>query len=195
MDAQKKLKNHETAINSAFLKANTLEYLIKIKAPPEVQTRFHVQSLLKIKLEVDTDPPGHFVTETVPLLKPIPFWVNGYSLPDLFAGKVCAVLTRNWKKRVKGRDWYDLIWFIQNSTPIHLQRLEARLRNIGFYQEPEPLTPEKMTALLSNRIENLDINLAKQDILPFIKNQTQLDGWSRPLFLAAIKQIKIHRDA
>ena len=78
------------------------------------------------------------MTETIPLLKPIPFWVNAYSLPDLFAGKVCAVLTRNWKKRVKGRDWYDLIWFIQNSTPIHRQHLEARLRNIGFYQNPNP---------------------------------------------------------
>ena len=191
VEAQKKQKNMDTAINSAFLKANTLEHLLKIQAPIAVQKRCHAQSLLKIKLEVDTDPPENFLTETVSLLKPIPFWVNAYSLPDLFAGKICAVLTRNWKKRIKGRDWYDLIWFIQNNVSILLAHLEARLRHIHFYPDLEPLTREKMIMLLNTRIENLDIDLAKKDIAPFIKNPNQLDGWSKTLFLSAIQQIKI----
>ncbi len=191
VEAVKKEKNIETAIYSAFLKANTAEHLLKIQAPLAVQQRCHAHSLLKIKLEVDTNPPGGFFTETVQLLKPIPFWVNAYSLSDLFAGKVSAVLARNWKQRVKGRDWYDFLWFIQNSIPIHLQHLENRLRHIHFYQDQEQLTPEKMVALLTMRVENLDIDLAKQDIATFIKNQNQLAGWSKPLFFSAIKQIKV----
>lgn len=190
VEVREKQKNIETAINSAFLKANTLEHLLKIQAPREVQKRCHAHSLLKVKLEVDTDPPQGFLTETIHLLKPIPFWVNAYSLPDLFAGKICAVLTRNWKKRVKGRDWYDLLWFIQNSTPLHLQHLEIRLRDIHFYEDPETLTQEKMIFLLNTRIQDLDIELAKADILPFIKEQNQLAGWSKTLFLSAIQQIK-----
>lgn len=191
VEAEKKQKNIDTAINSAFLKANTLEHLLKIKAPLEVQKRCHVHSLLKIKLEVDTDPPAGFLTETIHLFKPIPFWVNAYSLPDLFAGKVCAVLTRNWKQRIKGRDWYDLLWFIQRATPIHLQHLENRLRDTHFYRDVEPLTPEKMITLLNTRIEHLDIDLAKKDISTFIKNQSQLDGWSKQLFFSAVNQMKV----
>lgn len=190
VEVRKKLKNHDTVINSAFLKANTLEHLLKIQAPAAVQKRCHVQSLLKIKLEVDTHPPPDFLTETIPLLKPIPFWVNAYSLPDLFAGKLCAILTRRWQKRVKGRDWYDLIWFVKNNAPVRLRHLEARLRQVCFYEDSQPLTQEKLLNLLNSRIETLDVDLAKNDVLPFIKNQNLLDGWSKSLFFAVIKQVK-----
>ena len=92
--AAKKEKNVNTAIQSAFLKANTLEHLLKIQAPQALVDRQHGRTLLKIKIEIDTDPPQNFDTEIVHLLQPIPFWVKAYTLPDLFAGKVSAVLAR-----------------------------------------------------------------------------------------------------
>lgn len=58
----------------------------------------------------------------------VPFHVRTYALPDLFAGKMHSALCRRWKSRVKGRDWYDLIWFLQRETPLHLAHLEARMR-------------------------------------------------------------------
>ncbi|MHA7840807.1 MAG: nucleotidyl transferase AbiEii/AbiGii toxin family protein [Gammaproteobacteria bacterium] len=72
---------------------------------------------MKIKLEAETEPPLGFNTEAKPLLAPIPFSVNTYTLPDLLAGKICAMLCRQWKRRVKGRDWYDFLWFIQKKSP------------------------------------------------------------------------------
>ena len=103
-------RNQASAIESAFLKANTLQQLIVVKVNADLARQLHAQEVLKIKLEVDTAPPGGFETESRVVLLPVPFAVRVYSLPDLFAGKMHALLCRKWKTRVKGRDWYDLVW-------------------------------------------------------------------------------------
>lgn len=190
VESQQKIKTIDSAINSAFLKANTLEHLLKIDAPDEVKQRCHSRAVLKIKLEVDTDPPGDFNTKVIPLIRPIPFWVNTYSLPDLFAGKICAALTRKWKDRVKGRDWYDFLWFVQRDTPVNLKHLDARLRYHKFYQKQESLSPSLLKGMLVNRVNELDVEKAKLDISMFIKNQGALSGWSRDMFLEVVKHIK-----
>jgi len=190
VEISEKKKNTKSAINSAFLKANTKEHLLKIDAPSGIQSRYPKQASLKVKIEIDTEPPMNFATETKALLQPIPFWVKSYTLPDLFAGKISAALCRQWKNRVKGRDWYDLLWFIQNNVPVNLTHLETRLRCFSFYKEKDPLTKNRLIELLSNRIEALDVALAKEDIIKFIRHPNRLDGWSRTLFLQAISEIK-----
>ena len=93
-------KTADSAIESAFLKANTAEQLIVIQATP---TALHRHQTLKIKLEIDTDPPAGFETESRTVLLPTPFAVRVYRRPDLFAGKMHAILCWKWKSRVKGR--------------------------------------------------------------------------------------------
>jgi len=193
VEISEKKKNSQSAIDSAFLKANTKAHLLKIDAPSEIQSHYHRQASLKIKIEIDTEPPMNFSTETKALLQPIPFWVKSYTLPDLFAGKISAALCRQWQQRVKGRDWYDLLWFIQNNTPVNLYHLETRLRCFNFYKEKDPLTKAKLIKLLTNRIETLDVELAKKDIVKFIKHPNRLDGWSQALFLQAISEIQCTR--
>ncbi|OGT21163.1 MAG: hypothetical protein A3C55_05790 [Gammaproteobacteria bacterium RIFCSPHIGHO2_02_FULL_42_13] len=186
---QMKEKNIDTDIQSAFLKANTQTHLIRTHAPPAIQQVVHQQKQMKIKLEIDIDPPGHFNTETKTLIRPIPFWVKSYCLPDLFAGKLSAVLGRQWQTRVKGRDWYDFVWFAQRQTPLHLVHLEARLRQFGYYKEKSPLEPSTVKQLLMNKIQQLDITQAKNDIKKFIKNTSDLQGWSVALFTTIVKQL------
>jgi len=94
-------RNSQSAIESAFLKANTLQQLIIVKAAATVMRPQHAGEVLKIKLEVDTDPPGGFETESRAVLLPVPFAVRAYSLPDLFAGKMHALLCRRWKTRTR----------------------------------------------------------------------------------------------
>ena len=118
---------------SAFLKANTLENFIRIGLSDQERKRVHVDENIKIKLEIDTDPPLGFETEMVEMHTPGLYYVKSYALPDLFAGKMSAVLARTWKGRTKGRDWYDLIWYVAKKIPLHLDHLEKRLKTDGFH--------------------------------------------------------------
>ncbi len=173
----------ESRIESAFLKGNTLTYLIWIEAPGSLMKGIHPEMQLKIKLEVDVEPPGGFQTETQFVLQPIPFAVRSYSLPDLFAGKMHAVLCRKWRNRVKGRDWYDLVWYIGRHPEIRLSHLEARMRQSGHYINEGLLTIEKMKELLIEAVDNLDVDQARGEVAPFVKDVRSLDVWSKSFFL------------
>jgi hypothetical protein len=125
------------------------------------------------------------------LLQPIPFAVKTFSDVDLFAGKMHAVLCRAWKNRVKGRDWYDFIWFVSRKIPLHLQHLEKRMVQSGNLHVEGSLDRELFQNLLMEKIENLDIESAKKDISPFIKNGDQIAIWSKDFFRAVASQIMV----
>lgn len=118
----------ETQVQSTFLKADTRTQMITVEFDKGLVQMVPRNQVLKIKLEVDTDPPPGFSTEIRYLLRPIPFAVRTFSLPDFFAGKMHAVLCREWKSRVKGRDWYDLVWFAAYHPELHVAHLEQRMR-------------------------------------------------------------------
>jgi predicted nucleotidyltransferase component of viral defense system len=185
-----KEKSKQTAIQSAFLKTNTLMSLININAPKEIQEITHGRAQIKVKLEIDTNPPLGFDTDVIPLLDPIPCWIKTVSKPDLFAGKVSAVLCRQWGTRIKGRDWYDFLWFIQQNIPLHIKHLEARLRQFGFYQREGDLDATITHKMILDKIQSIDVVLAKQDIIKFISNPDDLAAWNRSLFEAALNKIK-----
>ena len=182
-------KNIETDIQSAFLRANTQQHLIRINAPDTVKKRCHAKKEMRIKLEIDTEPPLGFQTETKLLLQPIPFWIKSYTLPDLFAGKIGALLCRQWQTRIKGRDRYDFLWFIQRKVPVHVYHLEKRLRAYGFYTDAALLNAATVKKFLTEKIESLDITLAKEDISKFISHSSRLDGWSKALFLTCVEEL------
>ncbi len=186
---QKKDKTNSTAVLSAFLKANTLENFIKIGLSDQERKRIHVEENIKIKVEIDIDPPPGFNTEMVEMHIPGIYYVRSYALPDLFAGKMSAVLARSWKGRTKGRDWYDLVWYVAKKTPLHLSHLEQRLKQTSFIEKSVSLTPEIFAKLYMERIEKLDVPSAKSDVLPFIKNPEILDFWSKPYFVELLSKI------
>jgi len=187
VEIQKKEK--ESTILSAFLKGNTLKQLLAIEEMDE-RTEIHPEEKIWIKFEIDTDPPSHFEVETKLILKPTPFYVLSYQPQDLFAGKMHAILCREWKSRVKGRDWYDLIWFIKNSIPVHLEHLEKRMIQSGHLQKNAALTKEMLQDLLKAKIATIDWSQAKNDVKPFLADPKQLDLWSESFFLDLIKFLK-----
>ncbi|HET6421132.1 MAG TPA: nucleotidyl transferase AbiEii/AbiGii toxin family protein [Geobacteraceae bacterium] len=172
----------ESAVQSAFLKANTRNELLVIRAGEAIAGQVPAGQVLKIKLEVDTDPPPGFATETRYLLNPIPFAVRSYSLPDLFAGKMHAVLFRRWKNRVKGRDWYDFFWYAANHPRLHLAHLEQRMRQTGHWKDDQALTASAFRELLNEAISRLDVDQARRDVAPFVKDRQTLGIWSRDFF-------------
>jgi len=179
------------AVQSAFLKANTLQQLLAIEAGKEIVRGLPKGQVLKIKIEVDTDPPPGFTTEVKYLLHPIPFSVRSYVLPDLFAGKMHAILCRRWKSRIKGRDWYDFVWFVSNYPELNLSHLEKRMIQTGDWKQNEPLTGERFNERLREMIEAVDLKRARAEVEPFVNNPDALAVWSKDFFLDISRRIKL----
>ena len=190
------MKNTESNIKSAFLKGNTSQHLLNIEAPDDIVKTFGQGRLVKIKFEVDTQPPLDFESEKKTLLVPSPFTINTMTLPSLFAGKMHAILCRNWSTRPKGRDWYDLVWYITHECELDLKHLNARLQQNCSWLENKDIALRKeidkeyILELLKLRIKDLDISMAKRDVEVFIAETSVLDIWSRDFFLTVIEQIK-----
>ncbi|MCM2357463.1 MAG: nucleotidyl transferase AbiEii/AbiGii toxin family protein [Geobacteraceae bacterium] len=180
----------ESAVQSAFLKANTRNELLVIETGEEIARQLPAGQVMKVKLEVDTDPPPGFATEARYLLHPIPFAVRSYSLPDLFAGKMHAILFRRWKNRVKGRDWYDLVWYAANHPQLNLSHLEQRMRQTGHWSGEKQLSPTVFTDLLYEAIGRLDVEQARRDVAPFVKHQQMLAIWSHDFFRDVARRIQ-----
>jgi len=179
------------AVESAFLKGNTRKQLLVIEAPEGLTATVHPQQKLRIKIEVDRDPPSGFTTETQFCLQPIPFSVRVYSEPSLFAGKMHAVLCRGWGSRVKGRDWYDLVWYVARSTPLDLAHLEARMRQTGHFDTPGTLTNKELRRRLDARIAKLDVDAARADVVRFLRDDAAVAVWSKEFFRVVADRLRI----
>ncbi len=175
VEITKKDKKAFGKVESAFLKDNTDVY----------DVTFQTEKSVKIKIEVDTQPPLKFDTEQKLLLLPKSFMVRCYTLPNLFAGKMHALLYRTWKNRVKGRDWYDFEWYIRHNTPLNFNHLHER--TLQFDQED--ISKELFVEKLNQRLSTADINQVKTDVLPFVRNPKELDIWSNDYFLQLASKI------
>lgn len=196
VEIEVKEKSVESAIASAFAKGNTLESLLNINAPKEIANIAHKDQAVKIKLEVDTNPPMQFETESALRLTPRAFSINAFTLPSLFAGKTHAILCRAWSTRPKGRDWYDLVWYVANGVELDASHLKARLdQNCKYLQEnnieiPTKLTPKAIKELLLQRVQSLDVEKAKKEVQPFIKDIREIELWSKEFFVAVVEKIR-----
>ncbi len=186
-----KQKSVDSNIKSAFLKGNTKESILTFYDENGDDAKFiSKDEAIKIKFEVDINPPVGATYETKFGLLPAPYQVRLYDMQSLFAGKIHACLCRNWKSRVKGRDFYDYIFFLSLGAKVNLNNLRAKLVQSGFIAANYDLTIEKLRDLLDDRFDNLDVNQAKQDVLPFVKDKTKLDIWSVDFFKDITKNLK-----
>jgi hypothetical protein len=176
----KKEKKGLTNVKSAFLYYYTAVYNLQ----------FRTERSVKIKIEVDVHPPPNFTTEYKLLLLPFSFMTRCYALPDLFAGKMHALLFRAWKNRVKGRDWYDFEWYVRNGTALNFNHFSQRCYQIGSLQEGE-LTRDTFKQMLKDKILKTNMEMVKNDVRPFIKNPSEMDIWSNDYFLQLADMIRV----
>ena len=186
----KKAKSLESPIESAFLKMETRRHLLTIGAGDNRVKALPSDQLIKIRLEIDTQPPPAFATETKVVLLPIPFSVRVYSLPDLFAGKMHAVLCRQWKNRVKGRDWFDLVWYVGRYPKMHLRHLEGRMRQSGHWDAKRPFNEGEFRRMAHSTVDRLNVDQARREVIPFVKDPSTLALWSRPFFSEIVDRIQ-----
>ena len=185
---KEKIKTKQTAIDSAFLKAETiwqeivLEDIIK-------ETGVRSNKTLKIKIEVDRQPPLNFKTEEKLLLRPFSFYLKCFTKPSLFAGKMHALLFRKWKTRVKGRDWYDLEWYIKKGIPLDVNHFLTRAKDTNDWKD-DSISNEQIIELLATKIKSVSFSSIKEDVVRFIKNDDVLNIWSPEYFKDLIEKIK-----
>ena len=178
VEIKMKHKGQPSAIESAFLKETSDVFDIG----------FTTEKRLKVKIEIDIDPPPKFSTEMKTVTSPRTFWARSYTLPDLFAGKVSAALFRKWKRRIKGRDWYDVAWYIAKRVPLDLTHLVERAKESA--PAADISTPEKVIAAFDARIDAIDFDNARADVEPYVMDKSELDIWSAEFFRQMVRMIK-----
>lgn len=176
VEIKKKDKKSFGKVDSAFLKDNTDVY----------DVTFNTEKSIKIKIEVDTQPPLKFGTEQKLLMLPHSFMTRCFVLPDLFAGKMHALVYRGWKNRVKGRDWYDFEWYVRHNVPLDFGHLTERI----FQFDNEIVTKDVFINQLKEKLSTANINQVKDDVIPFVKNVKELDIWSNDYFVQLADMIR-----
>ena len=185
---REKDKRIKTQIDSAFLKSETiwqelvLEDIVK-------QHGISSNKSIKIKIEIDRVPPLGFETEEKLLVRPFSFYLNCFSLPSLFAGKLHALLFRKWKNRVKGRDWYDMEWYIRKGVPLNIPHFLLRARETKDWNE-ETINKEQVLELLKDKIHSVSFDSVKDDVRKFIRNDEQLAIWNADYFNDLIQKMR-----
>lgn len=189
MQAQEKQKQQGSPVQSAFLKGNTRIHLLHITALPFPYSGVPSNALLSMKVEIDTNQPPGAQYETKFRLLPQPYSVVLYDKPSLFAGKLHALLCRNWKHRGKGRNFYDYVWYLQEHIPVNLEHLQARMHQSGHWDSERSLSLLIVIDLLEQRFTEVDYESVKADVSPFIPNANVLDIWSKEFFIAITKDL------
>ena len=176
VEITKKDKHSFGKVESACLKDNTDVYDIT----------FQTEKSIRIKIEVDTNPPLKFNTEQKLLLLPESFMTKCFTLPDLFAGKMHALVYRTWKNRVKGRDWYDFEWYVKHRVSLDFNHLSERILQFNG----KSVSRDEFMDLLRQRLASTDINMVKADVVPFIRHPKELDIWSNDYFLQLANMVR-----
>lgn len=179
---QEKKKIKESNIRSAFLKGNTKEHLL-LFYPNEMDSGGTAKNeVVKIKFEVDINPPGYATFEHKYRLLPVPYEVKLYDMPSLFAGKIHAILCRAWQNRIKGRDLYDYVFYLSRSASVNLKHLRERLLQSEYITSDFNCTLEEIKDMLSERFDSINYAQAKSDVEPFIRDVSSLNVWSADFF-------------
>ena len=179
---QEKTKTHDSNIRSAFLKGGTREHLLLFYADPDIAKKTASNETVKIKLEIDVNPPRYATLEPKYRQLPTPYEVTLYDLPSLFAGKLHAVICRSWQNRVKGRDLYDYVFYLRQKAAVNLPHLNERLRDSGCIGTDAQPELEDIKDMLCGKFDSIDFTKAKEDVRPFIRDASVLEIWSADFF-------------
>ena len=178
-----KEKSFDSNITSAFLKGDTLELILRFFPSDEEHKYDHILKNLKIKLEVDINPPMGATYDDKYKLLPSPHQIKLYDKESLLAGKIHAILCRGWNNRVKGRDLYDYIFFLASDTKVNIELLKNKLIESNYINEKDEFDINELKKILINKFEKIDYSKAIEDVKPFIKNIDNLNLWSKEFFI------------
>ena len=182
VEIQEKAITKESTIRSAFLKGSTKEHLLLFYADEKVAGRVSRHETVRIKFEVDVNPPAYATFEHKYRLLPVPYEVKMYDMPSLFAGKIHAVICRAWQSRIKGRDLYDYIFYLSRGAAVNQKHLRERLIDSKYITADADCSLNETKKMLAERFDSIDYVQARRDVEPFIHDTSVLDAWSSEFF-------------
>jgi len=155
--------SREKTVRSAFIKFPGL--LFEMGASP------HESEALSIKFEVDTNPPFGATMATTICRRFVTVNVNHYDKASLLAGKLHAVLSRQY---TKGRDLYDLVWYLSDRTwpGPNLSFLTAALVQTGWIGPA--LHAGNWRTVMAERMEEIHWVRVRDDLMPFLERQEEM---------------------
>lgn len=189
LDINIKKKEIKTPVESAFAKLNTYQTFINLKINDEIASLLHKDENIKVKFEVDLNPAIGFNVESKRI--DMPEFANIIVLdePSLFAGKLHAIICRNYKNTVKGRDYYDFLFYIRKRVKPNLNYLKNKLIESGKIKENDKFDLDTLKVMLKDRFETVDFNQVKTDAERFVFNNEDLSYYSKELFVDMINKL------
>ncbi|MCM1131064.1 MAG: nucleotidyl transferase AbiEii/AbiGii toxin family protein [Staphylococcus sp.] len=182
-------KKIDTPIESAFDKLNTYQTFISMHLDEKLFKILHKDEVLKVKLEVDYNPALGFEIESRWLDMPEFATVNVLNESSLFAGKIHAILCRNYKNQVKGRDYYDFLFYISKRVKPNLNYLKNKLIESGKLEPNNDFTMEILQDMLTARFNEVDFEQVKNDATRFLFSNENLSYYSKELFLDCVRKL------
>ena len=189
LEISTKQKQKTTNISSDFLKGDTIEHILKFFSSGKNHQYNQILKDIKIKLEVDINPPFGATYEMKYKLLPSPHQIRLYDKSSLFAGKIHAILCRNWHSRTKGRDLYDYVFFLANNVNVNLELLRNKLIDSKYINKNDDFNIDILKDMLTNKFKEIDYKNAKEDVIPFIKDIESLNLWNSDFFIKITEQL------
>ncbi len=187
---EEKKKTLNSDVQSAFIKGNTISLMMSFFPMGDNKENIISNQKIKIKFELDTNNPEGGKTETKFRFLPAPYEVRTFDESTLFAGKIHAIICRNYKNHVKGRDYFDYLFYIGKGSNCNINYLENKLKNNGLIKENEKLSINKLKEMLKERFEMVDYEAAKKDVVNFISDKSIFDLWNKELFISSLDYLK-----
>lgn len=188
LTVSEKIKTKDFNVTSAFLKGDTKEHILMFFPNENMQNTTSLKNI-KIKFEVDINPPAGAKYEIKYKLLPSPHQVRLYDESSLFAGKIHAILCRNWQYRTKGRDLYDYVFYISKNAKVNIELVKEKLIDSNVLSRDDEFTIDTLKKLLNNKFEEIDYSDAKDDVIMFIEDKDSLSLWSKDFFEQITKNL------
>ena len=188
LTVSEKIKTKDFNVTSAFLKGDTKEHILMFFPNENMQNTTSLKNI-KIKFEVDINPPAGAKYEIKYKLLPSPHQVRLYDESSLFAGKIHAILCRNWQYRTKGRDLYDYVFYISKNAKVNIELVKEKLIDSNVLSRDYEFTIDTLKKLLNNKFEEIDYSDAKDDVIMFIEDKDSLSLWSKDFFEQITKNL------
>lgn len=189
LSISEKEKNSNSNIVSAFFKGDTKEHILMFFPNENMQNVTSLKSI-KIKFEIDVNPPKGANYELKYKLLPSPHQVKLYDEPSLFAGKIHTILCRKWTFRTKGRDLYDYIFYISKNTKVNIELVKNKLIESGVITDETNFDIYVLKAMLNTKFKEINYKDAKEDVIAFVEDKESLDLWSADFFIEISKNLE-----
>lgn len=178
------------SIRTGDMRCNMREILFNIGFPNNLVESMHPDAVVRVKIDVNTEPPEGARYDKFSMNDPLNYYLCALDRESMFAGKIGAVIARRWGHRVKGRDLFDYLWYLDNGTEINMEYMRSNLVNQQIIQPDDEFNLDVLKSILSDRFDAIDYRSAMEDVRGFVIGQRAPEDWNPDLFKATLGSLK-----